>query len=96
MQPAGLAAYNARDDKRTGVYSFENKPKELLPADEKKFRKNKKAWKFFESMPPSYQRTAIFLVMSAKREETRLKRLETLIKDSEEGRKIKPLRRTGE
>jgi uncharacterized protein YdeI (YjbR/CyaY-like superfamily) len=96
MQPAGLAAYNARDDKRTGIYSFENKPKKLLPEDEKKFRKNKKAWKFFESMPPSYKRTAIFWVMSAKREETRRKRFETLIADSEGGRKIKPLRRTGE
>ncbi len=52
---------------------------------------NKNAWEYFQQMPPSYKRTAIHWVMSAKREETKLRRLLQLIKDSEEGRRIKPL-----
>lgn len=93
MMPAGIKAFEARDSKRTGVYSFENKPHTLTPAFEKKLKANKKAWKFFDSQPPGYKRTAIFWVMSAKLEVTREKRLRDLIKDSAEGLRIKPLRR---
>ncbi|MBL7961866.1 YdeI/OmpD-associated family protein, partial [bacterium] len=64
-----------------------NKKYELL------FRKNKKAWTFFNTQPPSYQKPATWWVMSAKQEETQLKRLVQLIKDSEAGVRIKQLRR---
>ena len=79
MAPAGLEAYARRDPQRTGIYAFENLARELSPTYEKKFRANKKAWKFFEAMPPSLKRTSIFWVMSAKQEETRLRRLNQLI-----------------
>ena len=62
---------------------------------EKEFRKRKKAWAFFESQPPSYRKAATWWVISAKREETRRKRLQTLIDDSVAGRRIKPLTRPG-
>src|SRR3954454_8408895 len=94
MQPAGIEAFNKRDEKKSKVYSFEQKNIQLDKKFEKLFNQNKKAWKFFQSQPPSYQRPAIWWIMSAKQEATKQKRLETLIEDSEEGERIKPLRRT--
>jgi uncharacterized protein YdeI (YjbR/CyaY-like superfamily) len=92
MRPAGLAAFDRRTDERTGVYSFERET-ELAPEYDARLRANKAAAKYFESRPPWYRRTAIHLVMSAKREETRLRRLAQLIEDSAAGRDIKQLRR---
>ena len=85
MHAAGLEAYARRDPKRTGIYSFENRPRELSPAYEKIFRKNTKAWKFFQEQPPSYRRLLIFRTMSARKEETQLRRLKQLIESSERG-----------
>src|ERR1051326_2872369 len=85
MRPAGLEAYARRDPKRTGIYSFENRPRELSRAYEKAFRQNKAAWKFFQEQPPSYKRLMIFRTMSAKKEETQLRRLKELIESSEKG-----------
>jgi uncharacterized protein YdeI (YjbR/CyaY-like superfamily) len=92
MRPAGLAAFEQRSDERTGVYSFENET-ELAPEYDAQLRSNKTASDYFESRPPWYRRTAIHLVMSAKREETRLRRLSELIEDSAAGRDIRQLRR---
>jgi uncharacterized protein YdeI (YjbR/CyaY-like superfamily) len=88
MQPAGLRAYEARSAKKSGIYAYENPPKELLPADEKKFRANRKAWEYFNTQAPSYRRVAIYWIMSAKREETRARRLALLIEDSAAGRRL--------
>ena len=66
---------------------------ELDDAYEQQFRANKKAWDFFQSQAAWYRRTAIWWVISAKKEETRLKRLATLIEDSQHGRTIAPLTR---
>lgn len=85
MAPGGLIAYERRDQDRTGIYSFENSSRELSPTYEKKFRANKKAWKFFETLPPSFKRTSIFWVMSAKQEDTRLRRLNHLIESAAKG-----------
>lgn len=85
MAPPGLKAYERRDPKRTGIYAFENRPRELSPAYEKRFRENKPAWKFFEELPPAFKNLMIFYVMGAKKEETQLKRLNRLIESSEKG-----------
>ena len=94
MEQAGLKEFEKRDKEKSGSYSFERANVKLTTAFEKKFKSNKKAWKFFQSSPPSYQKPATWWVMSAKQEETRLKRLQQLISDSENGLKIKPMRRT--
>ena len=95
MRPAGLKAFEARKGDKTGIYAYEQrKNAKLTPAYEKQFRANKKAWEFFQSQPPWYQRTASYRVISAKQEETRQKRLNQLIKDSAAGRPIKELART--
>lgn len=88
MHASGLEAYARRDPKRTGIYSFENRPKELSPAFEKRFRANKKAWEFFQAQPPYYKRLLIFRTMSAKKEETRVRRLEQLIEVSAKGERM--------
>src|ERR1041384_725929 len=85
MRPAGIEAYARRDPKRTGIYAFENRPREFSPEFEKAFRKNKRAWSFFEKQPPGYKRVIIFWVMGGKKEETRAKRFKQLVELSEQG-----------
>jgi len=95
MRPAGIKAFEARKGDKTGIYAYEQRKTAQLPRPyEKQFRANKKAWAFFRSQPPWYQRTAAYRVISAKQEATRQKRLAQLIKDSEAGVPIKELRRT--
>jgi uncharacterized protein YdeI (YjbR/CyaY-like superfamily) len=91
MHPAGEKAFKSRDPSRVGVYSFENQPQKLPPALEKGFRAKRKAWEFFQAQPPGYRKAAIWWVVSAKREETRGRRLATLIEDSTAGRRIRLL-----
>ncbi len=88
MAPAGRAAFAGRDPKRTGLYSTENPDAALSPAFEKRFRAQKGAWKWFAAQPPGYRRTAAHWVMGAKREETRERRLERLIGDSAQERRL--------
>jgi uncharacterized protein YdeI (YjbR/CyaY-like superfamily) len=88
MHAAGLEAYARRDPKRTGIYSFENRPLELAPEYEKTFRQHKAAWKFFQEQPDGYKRLLIFRTMSAKKEETRLRRLKQLIECSAKGERM--------
>ena len=96
MSPAGLRAFQARTPERTGVYSFERKtPAKLGPREAKKLRANANARAFFSAQPPWYRRAAIHWVMSAKRVETRERRLEQLIGHSERGRTVPPLTRPG-
>ncbi len=93
MRPAGLAVFAARDEARAGVYAFERKAATLSPAQVATFKKATKAWRFWEAQPPGYRRTASHWVASAKRPETRAKRLATLIADSAAGLRIGLLRR---
>jgi len=89
MNAAGLAAFETRDANRTGIYSFEQrKAMRLAPALVKQLRTDKAAWTFFSAQPPGYRSTAVFWVMSAKREETRLRRLGRLMADSTAGRRL--------
>jgi uncharacterized protein YdeI (YjbR/CyaY-like superfamily) len=93
MHAAGLRAFEARDPKKTGVYSFEQRAHpQLSPAEKKRFKANAKAWKFFEAQPPGYRRLMLFRVVSAKRDETRTRRLDELIEESAAGRRIDLLR----
>ena len=88
MQPAGLAAFEKREEHRSVIYSYENRPREFDPEYEKRFRKHKKAWAFFEAQPFGYRRLMIYWVVSAKQEATRFSRLEKLIAASMEGKRL--------
>ena len=89
MQPAGLAAFNARNPKRSGVYSFEQRSDPTLtPKLTARFRANRAAWEFFEAQPPGYRKTVTWWIVSAKQEATRERRLDILIRESAAGRRI--------
>jgi uncharacterized protein YdeI (YjbR/CyaY-like superfamily) len=94
MRPAGLAAFEARSDDRSAIYAYEQRREaRLAPEEEREFRANPRAWEFFQAHPPWYRKTALWWVVSAKREETRARRLRTLIDDSANGRKLRQHRR---
>ena len=94
VSPAGKAAYEGRDPKRSGLYSFEQRKEiKLDAASLRALKANAAAWTYFSAQAPWYQRTTAFWVMSAKKPETREKRLTTLIADSAAGRRIKGLDR---
>ena len=88
MTQAGLEAYAAREPERSDAYSFENAPRKLPAAAEKQFRADKIAWDFFQQQPPGYQRMAIWWVVSAKKPETRARRLGRLIAESRRARRV--------
>lgn len=89
IQPAGLAAFASRAPDRTGVYSFENdRPDRLPPELERVFRANPAAYAFHAAQPPGYRRTLHWWIISAKREETRRRRLAHVIARAEAGRRI--------
>jgi uncharacterized protein YdeI (YjbR/CyaY-like superfamily) len=90
----GLAAFERRADDRTAIYSYEQrKSARLEPDQERRLRADDRAYAFFESQPPSYRRAAIHWVTSAKKPETRERRLAQLIADSAAGRTVPPLTR---
>lgn len=91
ITPAGQAAFDAKKDSHTNRYSFEQASVTLLPEYAKKLKANKKAWRYFQTLPPSKQRPSIWWVMSAKQKATQLRRLENLIASSAKGEKIAPL-----
>jgi uncharacterized protein YdeI (YjbR/CyaY-like superfamily) len=96
MHPAGLKSFNNRKEDKSALYAYENRHKGLEPIYEKKISSNKKAWEFFQSQPHWYRHTSGYWVMSAKKEETRQKRLAKLIEDSENERRISQLIRSKE
>lgn len=93
MRPAGLKAFEARLAERSAIYSFEQRNIAFAAAQERQFRANKAAWTFFQSQAPSYRRAATWWVVSAKREETKAKRLATLMADSSAQRTLRHLTR---
>ena len=92
MRPVGLQAFQNRKEDRARVYSFEHGggPK-LAQEYEENLKADPKAWEFFQAQTPSYRKTTSWWVMSAKKEETRLTRLDQLIADSAQGRTISPM-----
>jgi uncharacterized protein YdeI (YjbR/CyaY-like superfamily) len=93
MRSAGLRALADRRQSRSGIYAYEQRRKtaRLPSALARTFKANAKAWRFFQSQPPWYRRTASWWIISAKQEETRARRLRILIADSARGRRIGPL-----
>lgn len=88
MKPEGLAVFERRDAKRSGVYSYERENAELSPAEKKQLAADKKAHAFLEHVAPSYRRVITFWVVSAKKPETRVRRMETLLEWSRKGERI--------
>jgi uncharacterized protein YdeI (YjbR/CyaY-like superfamily) len=88
MRSAGLRVFHERDPAKANRYSFEQGEIQLSPEQEAAFRANEAAWSFFESQPSSYRKPALWWVVSAKKDETRQRRLAALIRDCEAGRRL--------
>jgi uncharacterized protein YdeI (YjbR/CyaY-like superfamily) len=92
MRPAGIKAFEARKENRSGIYSYENRSSAFPDSYERTLKQNKVAWEFFHAQPPWYRKTACWWVVSAKKEETRLRRLQTLIDCSAAGQRLDPMK----
>jgi uncharacterized protein YdeI (YjbR/CyaY-like superfamily) len=88
MHRKGLEAFEKRKDNRSGIYSYEQRTDAMPEPYAQKLRANKAAWDFFQTQVPSYRKVVSWWVVSAKKEETRQKRLDKLIEDSAQGRTI--------
>lgn len=86
MQPFGLQAFERAQERKR--YSYEERARKLDEPNERRLKESVKAWDFFQAQPQGYQRVASWWVMSAKREETRIRRLTTLIDYSERGERL--------
>ena len=93
VHPAGLAARAGASESRSRIYAYEQRNAQLTPDMARQFRKNAGAWRFFQAEAAWYRRPATWWVVSAKRPETRARRLATLIADSAAGRRIRHLAR---
>jgi uncharacterized protein YdeI (YjbR/CyaY-like superfamily) len=92
MRPAGLRAFEERKPDRTGVYAHEQPAGAQLDEEQTaRLRADPRAWEWFSAQTPSYRRSAAHWVVSAKRADTRERRLAQLISDSAAGRKVPPL-----
>ena len=94
MKPTGLEVFKKRKEEKSSRASYEQKSVKLDPSYQSKLKANQKAWQFFQALPPSVQKPCIWWIISAKKEETQLRRLNMLIDSSEKGEKIPPLKWT--
>jgi uncharacterized protein YdeI (YjbR/CyaY-like superfamily) len=89
MKAAGLAAFEARSKTRSGRASYEQKvPVKLSPQVIRVFKRNTPAWKYYGSLPPGYRKMVNWWVMSAKKDETRMRRLATLVSACAQKRRL--------
>ena len=89
MLPAGLAAFAARTEKKSGIYAYEQLEAELPEPYRGQLLGNEAAAAFFEAQPPGYRKLMSWWVVSAKQEATRQKRLQKLIEESAQGRRLR-------
>ena len=92
MQPAGLKAYRARQENRSGIYSYEQRSANLEAPYDQLLKEHKAAWTFFQAQPAFYRKAVCWWIVSAKKEQTRLKRLEKLMNCSAQGERIPEMR----
>jgi uncharacterized protein YdeI (YjbR/CyaY-like superfamily) len=89
VKEAGMEAYSHRREAKSKIYAYEQAENATLEREEEaRFRRNKKAWKFFETQPPRYRHLVIWRIISAKRAETREGRLAKLIEASQNGQRL--------
>jgi uncharacterized protein YdeI (YjbR/CyaY-like superfamily) len=91
MHPAGLRAFESRKIDAPPAYSYEQGGAQLEPEQIVRFQGDPAAWEWFAKQSAYYRRAAGHWVVSAKRPETRERRLAQLIADSAAGRRVPPL-----
>jgi uncharacterized protein YdeI (YjbR/CyaY-like superfamily) len=89
MRHAGLKAFLLRREDKSRIYSYEQRKAAVLEkAEEARLREVKAAWKFFQAQPPGYRQLVVWRIISAKRADTRERRLAELIQACLEGRRL--------
>jgi uncharacterized protein YdeI (YjbR/CyaY-like superfamily) len=89
MKEAGLKAYSHRREAKSKIYAYEQAENAALErAEEARFRRDAKAWKFFEAQPPGYRHLVTWRIITAKRADTRESRLASLIEASHNGQRL--------
>jgi uncharacterized protein YdeI (YjbR/CyaY-like superfamily) len=88
MQPPGLKAFQARKENKSGIYSYEQRSVDLPEPYNRLLKANEAAWQFFQAQPAYYRKTVYWWIVSAKKDETRLKRLEILLACSARGERL--------
>ena len=90
MQPPGIAAFERRSARKSAIYAYEQRKEAVFPAPLlRKFKAARKAWTFFQAQPPGYRQLMTYYVASAMRDDTRQKRLATLIEASDAGKRLR-------
>ena len=95
MRPAGVAAFEARDPERTAIYSYEREDAALTDEEVGRLKANEAAWTDWERRSRSYKRTVTYWIASAKKQETRARRLDALIEAAAQGEPVGPMRPPG-
>jgi len=93
IQASGLASYKLRKEAKSGIYAFEQEKVSFSKEFETIFKANQASWTFFENQAPYYKKIVTHWVMSAKQEKTRIRRLNTLMEDSQNQLRVKHLRK---
>jgi uncharacterized protein YdeI (YjbR/CyaY-like superfamily) len=88
MAPAGMRVYEERSEPVVGEYTYETRPAELPRDLEETFRANPQAWEFYAAQPAGYRKAMTWYVVSAKRDETRRRRLAVVMDESAKERRI--------
>ena len=88
MTPVGLDSFNLRKENKSRIYAYESQDVTLDESLEDIFKSNNKAWAYFSIQPPSYRKKIIHRIMSAKRQETRLRRLNIIIDQSQNYQRV--------
>jgi uncharacterized protein YdeI (YjbR/CyaY-like superfamily) len=88
MRPEGLLLFQNRREDKSQIYSYEKKPEKLSDFLEAKFAENSEAWLFFKAQAPSWQKTMVYWIMSAKQDATQISRLEKLMMACEQQKRL--------
>ena len=92
VEEAGLSAFNGRDPARQAADARDRKEVRLPKEYESRIKADREAWRYFQSARPSYRKQVAFWIQSAKKEETKRRRLDVLVESSKRGEPIPPLR----
>ena len=89
LKSGGRAAFAQRKESRSRTASYEQgSVPELSAAQTREFRKDPRAWGFYEALPPSYRKKVAWWVISAKQQSTRDHRLAQLMKACAAGKRL--------
>ena len=88
MRPEGLAAFSKKRENRSGIYSYEQRPGELPEPYASVLAADARAAGFLAAQPPSYRKLMTWWIVSAKKEETRMSRLEKLVAACHAGKRL--------